>query len=51
MVQTEEGVLDNVLRFVTGKTEANEIAKQGSAQFPVQGISFGVAFAGPRACT
>ena len=50
-MQTEEGVLDDVLRFVTGKPEANEIAKQGSAQFAVQGISFGVGFADPRACT
>lgn len=40
--QTEEGVLDNVLRFVAGKPEANEIAKQGFAQFPVQGINSGV---------
>jgi len=27
MVQTKEGVLDNILRFVAGKPEANEIAK------------------------
>jgi hypothetical protein len=35
VVQTEKGVLDNVLRFVAGKPEANEIPKQGFAQLAV----------------
>ena len=51
VVQPEEGVLDNVLRFVAGKPEANEIAKQRFAQFAVQGISSGVVLTSPRACT
>src|SRR6185369_10192950 len=46
-MQAEERVLHDVLRFVEGKTEADQVAKQWLAQFSVQGS--GLAGAGRKA--
>src|SRR5258708_9929548 len=36
VLQAEEGILNDILRFVTGKSEADKVSQQRFAQFAIQ---------------
>jgi len=36
-LQTDEGILNDILRFITGKSEADQVSQQRFAQFAIQG--------------